>query len=51
MGKKKKSIAHKPTLQKETVRKLDLQTLHPDDLAQVIGGQYIVPRQTIACSA
>ena len=36
----------KATLKKETIRKLDLPALSPDDLAKVVGGK--VPR-TVAC--
>lgn len=48
---KKKTKPRKPTLQKETVRKLDHAALSTDDLARVAGGDLTVARQTTACSA
>jgi len=38
-----------PRLRKETIRKLDLRTLEPSDLANVAGGTSYQPHYTRCC--
>jgi hypothetical protein len=49
MGRKKSDEKKRPTVVRETLRRLDAVTLSPEDLAQVAGGTY-GPRITRCCT-